>query len=239
MSSGHIREAKQGVRERVWSLLDRERVAPGGGSGRIPAFEGAEAAASHLDELDFWRAAGVVKTVPDRAQLPVRAKALEQNKRVYMASPRLASELPFFLLDPYDLGAPPRDIAERHVAVRHGRPVDLSGMLPVDVVVCGSVAVNRQGVRLGKGAGYSDIEIALLQEAGLIDAKTPIVTTVHELQVIDEELPEDAHDFRVDFIVTPERVIECPPSRRPSGVLWESLDDQMVDAIPALAKRRA
>jgi NAD(P)-dependent dehydrogenase (short-subunit alcohol dehydrogenase family) len=36
-------------------------------------------------------------------------------------------------------------------------------MRPVNLVVCGSVAVNRRGVRLGKGAGYSDIEVALLQ----------------------------------------------------------------------------
>jgi 5-formyltetrahydrofolate cyclo-ligase len=44
----------------------------------------------------------------------------------------------------------------------------VADMRPVDIVVCGSVAVNRQGARLGKGAGYSDIEVALLQEAGLI-----------------------------------------------------------------------
>ena len=47
------------------------------------------------------------------------------------------------------------------------------------MVVCGSVAVNRRGARLGKGAGYSDIEVALLQEAGLIGPSTVIVTTVH------------------------------------------------------------
>jgi 5-formyltetrahydrofolate cyclo-ligase len=29
-------------------------------------------------------------------------------------------------------------------------------------VVCGSVAVNRQGARVGKGGGFSDLEFALL-----------------------------------------------------------------------------
>ena len=57
---------------------------------------------------------------------------------------------------------------------------------------------------LGKGAGYSDIEVALLAEAGLISERTMIATTVHDLQVLDEDLPEQVHDFRVDLIVTPD-----------------------------------
>jgi 5-formyltetrahydrofolate cyclo-ligase len=109
-------------------------------------------------------------------------------------------------------------------------------MQPVDVVVCGSVAVNYDGVRLGKGAGYSDIEVALLAEAGLLSDRTIIVTTVHGLQVVDEALPEAEHDFRVDYIVTPTRVVECGPPRRPTGLSWSSLSDDKVDAIPVLAQ---
>jgi 5-formyltetrahydrofolate cyclo-ligase len=41
-------------------------------------------------------------------------------------------------------------------------------MQPVDLVACGSVAVDRTGARLGKGAGYSEIEVGLLNDAGLI-----------------------------------------------------------------------
>jgi len=40
--------------------------------------------------------------------------------------------------------------------------VDIAGMEPIDLVVCGSVAVNAQGVRVGKGGGFSDLELALL-----------------------------------------------------------------------------
>ncbi|MGD0062603.1 MAG: 5-formyltetrahydrofolate cyclo-ligase [Streptosporangiaceae bacterium] len=79
----------------------------------------------------------------------------------------------------------------------------------IDLIVCGNAAVNQRGARLGKGAGYSDIEFALLTEAGLVGERTTIVTTVHELQVLEEELPEQDHDFRVDLIVTPERVNRC------------------------------
>ncbi len=35
----------------------------------------------------------------------------------------------------------------------------------VDLILCGSVAVNRGGARFGKGAGYPNIEVALLTDA--------------------------------------------------------------------------
>jgi 5-formyltetrahydrofolate cyclo-ligase len=117
------------------------------------------------------------------------------------------------------------------------RKVGVGELRPVDLIVCGSVAVNRQGARLGKGAGYSDIEVALLQEAGLIGPQTTIVTTVHSLQVVDDELPETEHDFSVDLIVTPDEVIACSPPRRPTGLIWEKLGEEKIAAIPVLAAR--
>jgi 5-formyltetrahydrofolate cyclo-ligase len=68
--------AKQAVRERIWALLERERVARfPGATGRIPNFAGAPAAAAQLASLPAWRAARVVKSNPDAPQLPVRARA--------------------------------------------------------------------------------------------------------------------------------------------------------------------
>jgi 5-formyltetrahydrofolate cyclo-ligase len=99
-----------------------------------------------------------------------------------MAVPMLADRLPFYVLDPKNLTVPPAEAAAKDVAARSARKVSVADMQPVDLVICGSVAVNREGVRLGKGAGYSDIELALLQEAGLIRRDTAIVTTVHRLQ---------------------------------------------------------
>src|SRR5690606_6369057 len=198
----------------MWALLERERAVPPGVHGRIPAFFGAEAAADRLAELPVWQSARVVKAVPDKAQLPVRARALTEGKLVYMAVPKLAEALPFYLLDPARLTVPPAEAASSKVAASVARKIGVEEMQPVDLIICGSVAVNRQGVRLGKGAGYSDIEVALLQEAGLIGPSTTIVTTVHSLQVVGDELPETKHDFSVDLIVTPDEVIECGPPRR-------------------------
>ncbi|WP_207394133.1 5-formyltetrahydrofolate cyclo-ligase [Actinomadura formosensis] len=108
-------------------------------------------------------------------------------------------------------------------------------MRPIDIVVCGSVAVNRSGARIGKGAGYSDLEVALLIEAALVTDETIIGAPVHQLQVVDEEIPETEHDFSVDVIVTPDEVIECASRRRPLGLIWDDLTPEKVKAIPVLA----
>lgn len=137
----------------MWALLERERVVPPGVRGRIPAFFGAEAAADRLAELPAWQAARIVKAVPDKAQLPVRARALAEGKVVYMAVPKLAETLPFYLLDPETRTVPPQEAASSKVVASVARKIGVQDMRPVDLIVCGSVAVNRRGVRLGKGAG--------------------------------------------------------------------------------------
>jgi 5-formyltetrahydrofolate cyclo-ligase len=235
----HEERVKREIRQRVWALLDRERaVRPPGAQGRIPNFAGAEAAADRLAALPAWQAATVVKANPDKAQLPVRATALLDGKLLYMAVPRLADTHPFFLLDPNELTASPWEAATSRQAASTARKVAVAEVRPVDLVVCGSVAVNRSGARLGKGGGFSDIEVALLHEAGLIGPRTTMVTTVHALQVVDEPLPETDHDFRVDLIVTPDEVIDCQAPRRPLRILWDHLDHDKIAAIPVLATHR-
>jgi 5-formyltetrahydrofolate cyclo-ligase len=218
------------VRERVWRLLEREQAARfPGARGRIPNFKGAEAAATRLAELPEWQAARVVKANPDSPQLPVRRQALRDGKVLYMAVPRLSDEKPFVRVE--------SDPTIRR-AMREGRPVDVDELEPIDLVVCGTVAVNRKGVRVGKGGGYSDLEFGLLVEAGRVGDGTTIATTVHPLQLLDEELPETAHDFRVDRIVTPDEVVRPRRRRRPRGILWDHLDDAKIAEIPVLRRRR-
>jgi 5-formyltetrahydrofolate cyclo-ligase len=218
------------VRERVWATLEREGAARfPGARGRIPNFREAEAAAERLASLPEWRRARVVKSNPDSPQLPVRRRALADGKLVYMAVPRLREERPFIRLG---------SEASIKGAMREGRPVAIGDMERIDLVVCGSVAVDSDGVRVGKGGGYSDLEFGLLVQAGLVGDRTVIVTTVHPLQVLQEELPETEHDFRVDLIVTAGELIETGSRKRPAGILWEHLDDEKIAAVPVLARLR-
>ncbi|HWC32754.1 MAG TPA: 5-formyltetrahydrofolate cyclo-ligase, partial [Actinomycetota bacterium] len=228
---------KQRRREEAWALLERRGVARfPGARGRIPNFVGADAAAERLAALPEWGPARVVKANPDAPQLPVRARALADGKRLYMAVPRLRSERPFVLLDAARLAVPPRRAASIRGAAAAGRTVPIEQMERIDLVVCGSVAVDRRRARLGKGGGYSDIELALLVEAGFVDGETTLVATVHPLQVVDGPLPETDHDFRVDAVVTPERTLHCRRRRRPPGILWDHLDPAKIEAVPALRR---
>lgn len=108
----------------------------------------------------------------------------------------------------------------------------------MDVVVTGCVAVDESGARLGKGGGFSDLEYAVAYEAGLIGPSTVVVTTLHEAQVLDPgRIPLTDHDFRLDVIVTPERVVRCehprPRGARP-GIRWDELSEHKIASIPLL-----
>lgn len=160
-----VDQEKQRVRERVWGLPDSaDAVHDASVHGRIPNFKGAEQAADRLAELSQWRAAQIIKAVPDKAQLPVRVRALTEAKTVFMAVPKLADARPFYLLDPAALAVPPVEAASSKVAASIAPKVAVDALRPVDLVVVGSVAVNRAGVRIGKGAGYSDLGFAFLMK---------------------------------------------------------------------------
>ena len=234
--------AKAQLRDEVWGALRRAKVARfPGAEGRIPNFVGAEAAAERLRAVKAWHNAGTVKANPDAPQWPVRQRALEDGKTLYMAVPRLAEAKPFYLLDPTRLADSPRQASSIKGASRSAVTVDVTDLAPVDLVVAGCVAVGEDGARLGKGGGFSDLELAVAAEAGLIDRSTVVVTTVHELQVRRAgEIPTTPHDIHVDVIVTPERVIECARRRgyRAPRLRWAELTEEKVAAIPLLQRLR-
>jgi 5-formyltetrahydrofolate cyclo-ligase len=235
-------QKKQEVRERVWEALQAAGAARfPGARGRIPNFVGAEAAARRLAGTPEWEAARVLKANPDSPQLPVRVLALTEGKVVYVAVPRLAAPEALLCLDPDRLTVPPRKAASIRGAASVGVPTRFEEMAPVDLIVCGTVAVNRRGVRIGKGGGFSDLEFALARQVGVIGDWTCVATTVHPLQVLDEDLPETEHDFRVDMVVTPDEIFRIPRDgglRGPPGILWSHLDEAKISAVPALAELR-
>jgi len=231
---------KDEIRESVWQLLQEKKAARfPGAKGRIPNFLGAEACAKQLAETRYWKAAGVLKINPDSPQRAIRQKGLADGKIIYMAVPRLRSEKPFIELDPRKLRCSPYAASSIKGAAQYGRPVRLDEMTRIDLVVCGSVAVNRQGARVGKGGGYSDLEFALLTLEKKIDRRTPVVTSVHPLQLIDEEIPMTEHDIPLTAIVTPTKVIEITTKfPRPEKIYWNILPREKLDDIPVLKSRQ-
>jgi 5-formyltetrahydrofolate cyclo-ligase len=235
---------KDALREEIWRLLKQQAASPSDPFGHIPDFIGSEQAAERLAELPVWRQARVVKANPDTAQAPVRLRALRDGKILYMAVPRLIDARCFVELIADDLARREVDLASAsrwQAALEHGRLVTFEEMRPIDLVVTGCVAVTRNGGRTGKGAGFADLELGMLRQLNLLRPGTPIVTTVHALQVVGEaRLPMQRHDSALDWIVTPDEAIEThTPYPQPSGIDWDTVQPDQYEAIPALKALRA
>lgn len=204
--------SKEEIRNRIWHEMEKMGVArpPYPVMGRIPNFVGAEKAALLLAQTPEFRKASVVFSNPDSPQRPVRELVLRQGKTLVMATPRLSKG--FVVVEPSQL---PRGKEAEASTIRgafaYGRVISPSKSPPVDLFVAGSVAVDVQGYRLGKGTGYSDLEHRLLVEAGAISEDTPKATTVHDVQVVSY-VPRDSWDVPVDIIATPTKLIYAKKS---------------------------
>jgi 5-formyltetrahydrofolate cyclo-ligase len=231
---------KDALRKKTWAALEDSGDARFPGTvGRIPNFRGAEAAADRLMETDVWKRATRIKVNPDSPHRPVRHRALKQGKRLYVAVPKLAEAIPFLELDPAVIPSNRWWHATSiGGAAELGRPCPPEEVEALDLIVTGCVGVTRQGARLGKGGGYSDLEYAVLRELGLVQADTPIVTTVHPVQILaDDAIPMLPHDISLDLFCTPTETVHCPrPYARPDGVLDDILPAEKRAAIPVLQR---
>ena len=231
--------SKDAVRKEIWNAMDREGVSRfPGAEGRIPNFAGAKLAAERLASHRLWKRARVIKDNPDSPQTHARRIALEEGKTLIMAVPRLRDVHPFRLLDPKRLSRQAmREAATIKGALRHGRVVAVDDLPEVDFVLCGSVAVNLSGGRVGKGGGFSDLEYGILIDAGRIDAHTTVATTVHPIQIVRDHLRMTDHDLPVDLVATPRAAIEVERAyERPRGILWDHLQPPQIREIPVLER---
>ncbi|MCS7111041.1 MAG: 5-formyltetrahydrofolate cyclo-ligase [Ignisphaera sp.] len=232
------REFREGIRRRIWSLMESENIAlfPRPVYGRIPNFVGAEEATYKFVHGELFKKARVVKVNPDAPQRAVREAVLRAGKVLIMPTPRISKG--FLILDPRKIpGYLHREASTIAGALRYGTLIDPDDILEIDIIVAGSVAVSIYGERLGKGEGYSELEYAILSEYGKVSEETPIVTTVHDVQVLDLHIPLEPWDITVDYIHTPSKSIKCIGRRqRPSGILWHYLEREKIESIPLLKK---
>ena len=234
---------KDNLRADIWSLLKQQGVAIGEPQGHIPNFVGSQKATEQLADLPIWQQSKAIKCNPDSPQIPVRSRALKDGKRLYMAVPRLTNTRCFVELTAEDLqqrNIPLEEAAIARKALTYGRLVTFEEMQTIDLVMVGCVAVTRNGGRTGKGAGFADLELAMLKEFGLVQSETPIVTTVHPLQIVEEErLPMQSHDWGLDWIVTADEAIGTNTTYpRPAGLDWDTIRPDQYKEIPILRKLR-
>ncbi|CAH2059411.1 unnamed protein product, partial [Iphiclides podalirius] len=236
---------KQSFRLKVWRHLENNSLAmfPRPVFNRIPNFKGAPEAAARLAELEVFKNANTVKVNPDKPQEPVRVVCLEQHKTLYVPVPRLQNGFLNRLVLPEGETGPAaiRKSVSRNGMETYGQPIGIEDSVSLDLVVMGSVAVSKEGYRIGKGRGYGDLEFGLMMHMKAIKPTTLVATTVHDCQVFDT-LPAELfgpHDVPVDLIITPTQVIETQRmSQRPVGILWHLLSNRRIQMMPILGQLR-
>eukprot|EP00105_Crassostrea_gigas_P011153 XP_011426704.1 PREDICTED: methenyltetrahydrofolate synthase domain-containing protein [Crassostrea gigas] len=234
---------KESIRKSVWNYLEDNDLVqfPRPVHHRIPNFVGAATASEKLTELDVFKRAQTVKINPDKPQENARFLTMEAEKTLLVPTPRLRHGLFNKLLPPQGCG---KEIL-RYCSTSQGLkeysvPIGLEAKVKVDLVVIGSVAVSKEGYRIGKGEGYADLEYAMMCAMGAVTPDTIVVTTVHDTQIVDipEELMED-HDVLVDYIITDTQVIKCNRTKpKPTGIIWSRLTPEKVRQVPILKHLR-
>jgi 5-formyltetrahydrofolate cyclo-ligase len=184
-----IQEAKTALREKV--RLRLKKMAP----------EERRAASNQACALLFgqpiWTGAGsILFFAPLPLELdvwPLLTEALAAGKRV--ALPRFQPEARTYAA--FQLKDPETDLRVGKFGIQE--PKEHCAMLPVnvvDLILVPGIAFDLHGRRLGRGKGYYDQLLALL--AG------PRCGVVFDQQIVPE-IPVEAHDAKVNYLLTPTR----------------------------------
>ncbi|WP_069806633.1 5-formyltetrahydrofolate cyclo-ligase [Vulcanisaeta thermophila] len=236
-----VKDVKQSIRERIWRLLEERNVAtfPRPVYNRIPNFVGSDRACGLVATLPEFVRARVVKVNPDAPQRRCRELVLNMGKILIMPTPRIKNG--FLILNPNSIPREHhREASTIGGAFRWGRTLNPREAPNIDLVIIGSVAVNPiTGRRLGKSHGYAEIEWGIMSALGKVNEETPVVTTVHELQLVSDEIPREPFDLPVDIVVTPHRVIRVRRiDGKPRGIYWDYVTEEMMKEIPILRELR-
>jgi 5-formyltetrahydrofolate cyclo-ligase len=198
---------------------------------RYPQFLGAEKASIRAAVLDEFRAAKVVLVSPGVAVLS--DTVLQQGKTLVSPTPGLREEKVFQKLIKNE-----KESVEGVREPKYTR-LELAKDVKIDVLVVGSMLVDKMGRRVGKKREQVGLEFVL---GGLsAQKKLVVITLVHDCQVVDE-VPESlfsSMDVPVDIIVTPTKVIRVKDRlARPNSILWNKVTEIMMENIPMLESVR-
>ncbi|KAL0351616.1 UNVERIFIED_CONTAM: 5-formyltetrahydrofolate cyclo-ligase-like protein [Sesamum calycinum] len=217
------------IRKRVWDLMEARNIA------QFPR---------PLSELEVFKEANCVKVNPDTPQKQVRFLTLNGGKKLLTPQPRLRTG--FFSVLEYSM-LNPSTIKEACTSVgvaKYGRPIGLDEKIKVDLIVIGSVAVDpKTGARLGKGEGFAELEYGMLRYMGAIDDSTPVVTSVHDEQLVDDIPIEKllVHDVPVDIICTQTQIIFTNTSipKPQVRIYWDKLSPEKLGQIRILRELKS
>lgn len=233
--------SRDDVRMKVWNSL-KEVALPDSRfhydfSEFIADFKGSEKATTRLIAMDIYKDAQVIFVTPDNSLEQLRSQVILDEKilltTTYGIRRGFVELLPAMVPTGLEKCAVLLDAIEKF-----GRSISLAEIrqnYQIDLLVTGGSAVTRQGLRVGKGHGFFDIEWATLFSLGVVNVTTPVVDVVHDCQIVDKSFEPNPFDTVCDYIVTPAQVIFVPSPQKPTaGIYWDRLEPGMLDKISIL-----
>eukprot|EP00439_Symbiodinium_sp_Y106_P023635 s1271_g2.t3 len=238
---------KAALRQQVWDRLESQDAVlfPRPCHGRIPNCVGSALACQHLLALPELQNASVVKVHPSIGAAALRTALVLAGKTVLVPPYPGAN---FLYLELHRDRFPSRSLewaGDKREYLKWAKPLKLLDIPLVDVVVVATCVVASNGVRLGKGKGYGEVEWGILTALGAADPDTtPVFSICHDLQVVEPaQLNADmmeSHDLPVDAFATPSGLVHCNRiASKPSGIRWDLVDPQLEEDIGALRELRS
>ncbi|XP_025406178.1 uncharacterized protein LOC112680335 isoform X2 [Sipha flava] len=243
-------KSKKEVRQKIWEFMEENSlvVFPKPCYNRIPNFKGCNITSQLLEKLEEFKKAKTVQVTPDKAQETARFLTLTWGKRLLVPLLRLKEGLLQNVSLPF---AEPSAKLLRSASTQKGlrkwgnklTTLDKNNdSHHIDMIILGSVAVDRKGHRIGIGNGFCDLEFVILRSINMVTDKTVIVTIVHEVQVFDI-LPTEIfkpYDVPVDIIITSNEIIRVENRLdRPKDIFWNYISKRRLLEMPPLQLLRA
>lgn len=180
--------------------------------------------AQKLRMLKTYQDAVTVFATPEPSLLQARINCLADGKNLIMPGPALIQG--FYLITA-------RSVAFRNIPAavtfhgleRYGsllRPGELVN-LSLELLITGSVVVDRRGGRIGEGKGFFDLSCALLQELGGLGQYWSAYSLVSETSISADTLPQDIWDIKLNGLVTPTEILSFAPTHEKPRIYWKEL----------------
>jgi 5-formyltetrahydrofolate cyclo-ligase len=234
---------KEVIRKRVWFEL-QEVARPDSRfhwdfNEFIPDFDGSQACTDRLGAASFYREAGCLLVTPDNSLAGFRERCLTDGKILVVPTYGLGRGF----LQVHRRDVPPGQepfAATLDGLDRYARPYPVLEPGGVDLplpqaLVSGASVLNREGVRLGQGPSYFDIEWLILAYLGAITPTTLVITAVHDCQVVDWPTEPLPYTLVTDLIITPTTTLDTRGRfPRPEPAALRHLPWGLIQRVPLL-----
>lgn len=212
-----------------------------------PDFRGSSDAVARVADLQCYKDADTILVTSDSSLEALRYRALKDGKKLLVGTYRLRRG--FVLLDPKSIGESGLQLAACLDGMEKsgiGRRLEMAQLqeqgLRISMCALGGLVFNEQGVVVWEGAALFEVQWAMLQDLGVLDAAAPVVAVAHECQVVDEAqygidaIKADKNgEVQCDFVVTPDRTLAVKGAVKPSGgVDFTKVDSDALNNIPPL-----